>query len=244
MKLDTTSYEVRQHSDPLEIREQDGAKVIVGYAARFNTTSKNMGGFVETIKPGAFTKTLQEQDIVALFNHDKMRLLGRMSAGTLKLEEDSIGLRYEILPPDTTTGRDLIELVGRGDIQGSSFGFVKIPGGDSWGTTPQGFALRTLSEVALRDVGPVVFPAYAETDVALRSFCEFTDLAIEDVEAAATEQRLHDLLTEERNEESSDTDSDNTPGNSQDLTDETKEDDSGSGPVTPPARVIRHNFRR
>ncbi|EIQ76315.1 prohead protease, partial [Shigella flexneri 1235-66] len=50
-------------------------------------------------------------------------LLGRTRSGTLKLEEDETGLRFELTPPDPSTGRDVIELVKRGDISGMSFGF-------------------------------------------------------------------------------------------------------------------------
>jgi len=85
-----------------------------------------MGGFVEIIKPGAFTKTLDESDVRALLNHNSDQVLGRMSAGTLKLWEDDRGLRAEIHPPDTSAGRDAVALIKRGDLTGMSFGFRAV----------------------------------------------------------------------------------------------------------------------
>jgi HK97 family phage prohead protease len=89
-----------------------------------------------------------------------------MSSGTLKLEEDSQGLRMEIELPDTQAGWDTKELIQRGDLSGASFSFSNTR--DEWaldGPIP----IRTLMSMDLHDVGPVTFPAYAETSVGIRS---------------------------------------------------------------------------
>ena len=61
-------------------------------------------------------------------------MLGRTKAGTLKLDVDDFGLRYEIEVPDTTFARDLVNSMERKDIDQSSFGFnVDYDNdGDSW----------------------------------------------------------------------------------------------------------------
>ena len=56
--------------------------MLSGYAALFNTETVIAGLFREVIAPGAFTESLKTADVVARFNHDENRLLGRTSAGT------------------------------------------------------------------------------------------------------------------------------------------------------------------
>lgn len=169
----------------LELRAKaNGGAVLEGYAAVFNRLSGNLGGFVEEVAPGAFTKTIKEQDVRGLFNHKREALLGRTRSGTLRLAEDSLGLHYEIDMPDTALARDVKVLAERGDLTGSSFAFrVMGPEGDEWGLTDDDFPKRTLKEVRLFDVGPVTFPAYtateeADTAVALR--CLAARLGVEE----------------------------------------------------------------
>lgn len=148
-----------------EFRVAADGKKIEGHAAVFNSKA-SMGYFDEQVAQGAFSKTIQEHDVRALFNHDPNYVLGRNKADTLSLAEDSTGLAYSIKPPDTQWARDLMESMKRGDISQSSFGFRTIK--DSWdqGQDP---ILRTINEVRLFDVSPVTFPAYDETDCAVRA---------------------------------------------------------------------------
>ena len=83
---------------------------LVGYVVKWNSPSQVLYcDFVESFAPKAFSDSLASgEDVRALFEHDHSKLLGRTSSGTLKLEEDSIGLRFELTPPDTTTGKDLV----------------------------------------------------------------------------------------------------------------------------------------
>ena len=149
-------------------KNDDSLPKVEGYAAVFNSDSEDMG-FIERIAPGAFKKALKTSDTRALFNHDSNIILGRTSAGTLELKEDKKGLFMSIVPPDTQLIRDMVLApIERGDITQQSFGFtVKA---DKWkeidGKTP----IRTITEIGeLFDVSPVTFPAYPDTDVALRS---------------------------------------------------------------------------
>ena len=186
------SYERRTATEGVELREEGDTLTATGYAAVFDRLSSNLGGFVERISPGTFRSTLRQGDVRALFNHEPNALLGRSSTGTLRMSEDEQGLRYEIDLPATTLGRDVAELLRRGDISGSSFGFRTIS--EEWGETEDGYPLRTLFEVALRDVGPVTFPAYPDTEASLRSLAESRSLDITELIEAAEANRLRDLI--------------------------------------------------
>ncbi len=192
------NIERRTATEGVELREEGDTLTAVGYAAVFEQTSQNLGGFVERVAPGAFRKTLQEADVRALFNHEADHLLGRKSSGTLRMMEDDKGLRYEIDLPNTTLGRDVGELLRRGDITGSSFGFRTI--GDEWAETDDGYPLRRLTEVALRDVGPVTFPAYTQSEASLRSLAEARDLDLDKVVEAAEADKLRTILQDEPDE--------------------------------------------
>ena len=148
-------------------RREDGKKLIRGHAAVFNVET-DLGWFRERIAPGAFRESIETDDVRALFNHDSNFVLGRNKAGTLVMREDERGLYVEIDPPDTQAARDLVTSIERGDISQMSFGFQTIK--DSWETEENAAKdLRTLEKVKLWDVSPVTFPAYQETDVAVRS---------------------------------------------------------------------------
>jgi len=148
-------------------QREDGKKLIRGHAAVFNSET-DLGWFRERIAPGAFSESIGKDDVRALFNHDENFILGRNKAGTLTMREDEQGLYVEIDPPDTQVGRDLVTSIERGDISQMSFGFQTIK--DSWETEENAAKdLRTLEKVKLWDVSPVTFPAYQETDVAVRS---------------------------------------------------------------------------
>lgn len=159
----------------LTVEERSGGRtVIVGYGAVYDRLSLDLGGFREKISPGAFdnilTRQRGKQDVVALFNHDKNYVLGRTSSGTLELSSDAKGLKYEVTPP--TTRSDILELITRRDVRGSSFGFSVKNGGDSWSTDDKG-SVRSVNDVSgLYDVGPVLTPAYPDSSVqaALRSY--------------------------------------------------------------------------
>jgi HK97 family phage prohead protease len=158
-------------------------RTIVGYAAVFNSRSQDLGGFYETIHPSAFKKTLQETDARSFWNHDQSKPLGRMSAGTLRLETDERGLRYEVDVPKTTYGDDLLESIRRGDVKESSFGFRTID--DDW-EMEDGMPVRMLKEVALAEVSPVSIPAYQDATVgtrrALERLAEKRGLSFDEVE--------------------------------------------------------------
>lgn len=146
-----------------------GGKRLEGYAARFNSLSQNLGGFVEKIAPGAFKRSIEGgADVRCLLNHDPNYVLGRTTSGTLELREDGSGLKIVCHPPSATWCKDLMLTIARGDISQMSFGFRVAPNGDTWDR--QGEAnIRTLLDVDLVDVSPVTFPAYTDTEIQARN---------------------------------------------------------------------------
>lgn len=145
----------------------DGQGHVIGYAAVFEQPSEDLGGFIEIIERGAFDRVLASQpDVRGLINHDPVLILGRTSAGTMVLTVDPIGLRYDIIKPDTSYANDLAVSMQRGDITQSSFGFRAKE--DRW-ENRDGKHFRYLMDVDLFDVGPVTFPAYPQTSSEARA---------------------------------------------------------------------------
>lgn len=156
----------------LEARGAGETRTLSGLAAVFGRETVIGPWFREVIQPGAFTESIAQDDVRALFNHDPNLVLGRNVSGTLTLSEDADGLRYDVTPPDTTYARDLMVVVDRGDVSQSSFAFEVPDGGDEWnydelkaGKLP----LRTITKARLYDVSPVTYPAYTDTTVSARA---------------------------------------------------------------------------
>lgn len=183
-------------ADVLRFEEQENAKGrIRGHAAVFNSLSEPLnagnGQFRERIMPGAFADALQRDDVRALINHKGELILGRMQAGTLRVHEDGVGLAVEIDPPETQYARDLVESIRRGDITQMSFGFSVTKEGQAWERGSDGVAVRTIKSVSrLLDVSVVTFPAYPQTDVAVRSLEEFQRAEAEAVTGCRTRLRM------------------------------------------------------
>jgi HK97 family phage prohead protease len=163
----------RRHAIELRFAGSKTAPRLEGYAAVFDAPSEDLGGFVEHVRRGAFTRTLREAklDPLALVHHDARLVLGRRSAGTLRLSEDDKGLLFEIDLPNTQTAHELAVSVERRDITGASFAFTVPPGGDKW-TFGDGAAVRELIDIDLHEISITATPAYPDTEVAKRALGE------------------------------------------------------------------------
>ena len=163
--------EKRSFMFEIENDEKESRKM-VGHAAVFGEVAEIGGWFREQIEPGAFKASAKKDDVRALFNHDENYVLGRNTAGTLKMSEDSRGLKVTIDPPDTQFARDLGVSIERGDISQMSFAFQVLE--EEWirGEKKE-LDLRKIKKVRLFDVSPVTFPAYDGTDIGLRSHQEW-----------------------------------------------------------------------
>ncbi len=155
-----SKIETRVHNTKFEIREEANGMRFSGYAAVFNSPSEPLP-FTEVIAPGAFRTTLKARnDIKFLWNHDAGEILGSTRAGTLTLTEDNYGLKVDGLLPNTSRGRDVAELLRRGDVDAMSFGFSVPTGGDEWSSDG---SKRTLRSIRLHEVSVVAWPAYTAT---------------------------------------------------------------------------------
>lgn len=167
----------------LEIREAKDKKYIgtlVGYAAKFDKESRDFGGYVEVIKPGAFKRSLgltdDLHDVRALFGHDSKMILARRSAGTLEISEDSIGLAVSIHLVDTQLNRDTLTNVRAGNLDSMSFGFLPVKQAWAIGQEKSDPDRRELLDVDLLEVSLVAWGQYDDTEISARDLQEFRTL--------------------------------------------------------------------
>lgn len=150
---------------------EDGSEipVVEGYASVFNVQTDIGGWYIEEIAPEAFDKSLSEKkDVRALFNHNWDKVLGRISANTLRLSADTKGLKFEVDLPNTTYANDLKESMARGDVKECSFGFIITAEEWKW-AEGEGKDLVRITEVDLYEISIVTLPQYEETTATLRS---------------------------------------------------------------------------
>ena len=156
----------------LEVRDVGGAPVFGGWASVVENPYP-VGPFVETIKRGAFTKTLSEKaDCVLLVGHEGLPL-ARTTSGTLRLSEDSRGLRVDAtLDPDDPDVQSLIPKVRRGDLDGMSFAFSVVR--QSWDAD---YENREIHEVSLHrgDVSIVTYGANGAASFSMRDARAFLE---------------------------------------------------------------------
>lgn len=140
----------------------DKDRTIEGYAIVFDVET-DFGYMREKIDRTALDDANMD-DVRALFNHSSNHLLARTASGTLELFVDDTGLGYRFEAPDTTIGNDVLAMVKRGDLSGSSFAFFVR--GDKWDDKDADKPLRTITDIReILDVGPVTYPAYHQTSV-------------------------------------------------------------------------------
>lgn len=165
--MKTKEFEIRTS----ELTAAD--KKLVGYAVRWNSLSEVIWDeFQEQFAPNAFSESLAAGgDVRALYEHNYTQLLGRTTSGTLKLSQDDNGLRFELTPPDTQLGRDVLTLVERGDLSGMSFGFRALK--DAWDLTQSPY-LRTIAAAELIEITVTSMPAYPESAVEVAQRSLFT----------------------------------------------------------------------
>lgn len=144
---------------------------IWGYVTVFRRNSKMLSGtnpgmpdkFYEQVEDGAFRKSIQSnKDIALVINHDDTQVLASVCAGTLKLREDSIGLKFEATIDDVS----IIREIQSNKIHGCSFKFIAVH--EYIKEYCNGVPVRVLKEVELSDISlikPPQRPAYIGTVV-------------------------------------------------------------------------------
>lgn len=180
-KQTMSNRETRDFETTFEIREEGDGMTFVGYAAKFDQPSENLGGFVEYVERGAFSRSLKSRnDVMLLWNHDSGQPLASTRSGTMKLTEDEVGLRVEARLPQTTLGKDLAILLRDGIVGKMSFGFNVIK--DSWNSEGNE---RRLKSVRLFEVSAVVWPAYTSTSATVRGLDKVAQRASVDADELA-----------------------------------------------------------
>ena len=223
MKKETRNFNVSLDND---------SRILSGYAAVFNSESKDLGGFTEMISPDAFEGVIERSDVFAVLDHDRNKVLARskMGKGSLELNIDSKGLQFRFESPNTTLGNDVLSMVKRGDLTDASFCFTVED--ESWQKREDGSYLRTINKIGdLFDVAICYNGAYPEsyTEVALRSLDKFKEelRAAECVEEEDSDDvdETNDETTEETNEETSEKTNEETVDETPDETENEQEKD-------------------
>jgi HK97 family phage prohead protease len=183
------STECVRHVEFRALPSDDGL-TLEGYAAVFNSFTEINdleGRFREQIAPGAFKRTLGMRMPVLQFDHGQHPLIGSIPLGRITaITEDKHGLRVRARLSDNWLVEPVRDAIRDGAISGMSFRFRVID--DDWSRTRDGMAERTIREVELHELGPVVFPAYADTTVGVRSAA--TLKALQDPETRAEIARM------------------------------------------------------
>lgn len=170
--LDQQQKEIRSNNLKVEVRAvgegESKQRKIVGYAVKWEQLSVPIWDwYQEKFRKGAFSNYLKraDADVIATWQHNFSEILGRNTANTLLVEEDDIGLRYEITPPSWADR--YLETIERGDVTGSSFTFRAVK--TEWDSSNPDMEIRTVIEAELIEVAPVTHPAYPQSEAEVDS---------------------------------------------------------------------------
>lgn len=177
-----------------DVAEPGDGRTLEGYAAVFDTpTEINSweGAFTETLAKGAFRKTLRERTPVLQFDHGRDQRTGSVPIGAFEsLSEDDTGLAVRARLFDNPVVEPIRQAIEGKAITGMSFRFEILR--EEWRDTETGKTIkagpdlwdalwenddpakimRTIKEVKLFEAGPVVFPAYEQTSVGVRTMLD------------------------------------------------------------------------
>jgi HK97 family phage major capsid protein/HK97 family phage prohead protease len=164
---------------PFEVtRASDDGLTFEGYAAVWDSPTlidSWEGRFAERIARGAFKKTITERTPVLQFDHGTHPLIGSIPLGSITtLREDDKGLFVRARLSDNWLIQPVRDAIRDGAVNGMSFRFRAIrdehDDDAEWARTfGDDVPGRTLLEVAMPELGPVVFPAYEATEAGVRN---------------------------------------------------------------------------
>lgn len=141
--------------------------------------------YYEVIARGALNDA-DLRDVPFKYNHsDNVMVMARTRNKTLELIPDEQGLLVRAKLANTTAGRDLYELIRRGDVDKMSFAFTV--GEDSYDRDTR--TRRILKFKRIWDVSAVDTPAYQDTHISARSWFEAQAEAERRAAEAARRQR-------------------------------------------------------
>lgn len=164
--------EIRTAEMRLAQSEIDTDMMVEGYAIVFDSPTViweyNGIEYKEVIARGALDGA-DMSDIPFKYNHsDDVMVMARTRNGTLVTMIDDKGLLIRANLANTSSGRDLYELIKRKDIDKMSFAFTVTAEAYDESTHT-----RTINKIKkLYDVAAVDLPAYEDTSISARSFFE------------------------------------------------------------------------
>lgn len=148
----------------------DDKQEVTGYALLFDNITilfeENGVQYKEVIARGALDNA-DISDVPFKYNHsENVMIMARTRNNTLKLSIDEKGLFICADLAKTSVGRDMYQLIARGDIDKMSFAFTVIE--DSYDILTH---TRTILKIGkLYDVSAVDLPAYEDTSINVRSY--------------------------------------------------------------------------
>lgn len=155
-----------------ESDSSDDGRTLEGYAAVFDSPTRIRsweGDFQETIRAGAFARSLKERTPVLQYDHGRDARVGSVPIGAIEdVREDAKGLYVRARLYDNPVVEPVRQAIAGKSIKGMSFRFEVPEGGDTWtrsGSTEE----REIRDADIHELGPVVFPAYDTTSVTVRS---------------------------------------------------------------------------
>lgn len=183
-----------------EERGADG-RTLEGYAAVFNSPTKirDLGGdFEETIRPGAFKRSLATRTPILQWDHGKDPRVGTVPIGSIEnLSEDSQGLHVRARLFDNEAVKPVQQAIAAKAVKGMSFRFGVPDGGDTWTRRSGAVDLREIGDADVHELGPVAFPAYDNTTVSVRSLDDARTL-LAGLDIAERRALLRELAADER----------------------------------------------
>jgi len=170
--------------EELRVVERDGNTTIEGLAVPYGQLSEDLGGFRERVAPDAFGDSIRSDgshDLIGDVEHDRRMILGRSSKGTLAFRSEADGLFATITVPQTTRGKDVVEDVRNGNLDGMSVAWAWDGVKDDW-TVDGDETIREIQAAKLRAVTLTSSPAYRQTvdSLVMRSLEEFQQTQSED----------------------------------------------------------------
>jgi HK97 family phage prohead protease len=158
-----------------ELRAADRAgRRLVGTVAVFNRRTRipdRNGDFEEEVHPGFADRSLREHGMpVMQFDHGKDPRVGTVPIGrydSFTATRNGYDVEGELF--DNAVVEPVRQAIVGGAIKGMSFRFQVSKGGDRWERRHGGMDLRRVLDADVPEAGPVVFPAYRDTAVAVRS---------------------------------------------------------------------------
>lgn len=202
MSQKNRNKEIRAYSAAcVEVRarkEGEESRIIAGYAVKWGMRSSFMG-FYEVFQRGAFAEYLSDaaREVLLLNQHDWKQPLARRTNGTLKVEEDDIGLKFEAELNDSTRAADVIKDIESGNVGGTSFCFRsrKETYTDGEWDNEKNPVVREILKADLYEISPVTVPAYPDSEVGTRDIESAVKEAYADFKRSKSPQKRFSIPT-------------------------------------------------